>query len=238
LLGGATPDGLRDSFPEEAFGGGFMSRTMLIYEEFPTRYYSRPRQYEDIPDLAEMAKRLAWIAENAQGQYYLSKEATALHDDWYKNWKNTLTQLTDENDVNKQTRLDTIVLRLATLVRAQRYEKGTCISAKDWFLAKSIAAKTLGQSDGATAEVGGGSYQRVLNRCRKKLSMKGRVSRRDLVTSMSKYASVEFVDKVIKQLHEMNLIQTTNSANRHTNGPTYTGKDIYIWKGPTKEELR
>jgi len=236
LLGGATPDGLRDSFPEEAFGGGFMSRTMVIYEEYPTRFYPTPKRFEGIPSQEEAAKRLAWIAENAQGQYYLSEEATRLHEEWYQHWKLSLAHFTDDNEVNRQTRLDTIVLRLSTLIRAQRYEVGTCITAKDWFLAKAIAEKTLGKAGGATAEVGGGIYQKILNRCQKKLSMKGRVSRRELITSMSKYTSAEFVDKVIKQLHEMNLIRTENSMGRKTASPGYTNKDIYVWKGPQKDQ--
>jgi hypothetical protein len=72
------------------------------------------------PNEEELCKRLEWISEHAIGEYDLSKEANRFYDRWYNRWCDEI-----ESDMQYQglkSRFSVMVLKLALLLRVQRYD--------------------------------------------------------------------------------------------------------------------
>src|SRR5690606_1158725 len=78
LWGNTNPREFRNSFPEQAFDGGFPSRTVFVYTDKMPRLYVIPPILKDAPTNTDLANRLGWIAQTALGEYHLSKEAFKL----------------------------------------------------------------------------------------------------------------------------------------------------------------
>jgi hypothetical protein len=83
------------------------------------RVYRRPFIPKYAPSTTELAKRLAWIAENTVGEYDLSPEADAYMEGWYQ----FFSKKKRENPafMAAWSRMDINVYKTALLMRAQRY---------------------------------------------------------------------------------------------------------------------
>ena len=143
LWGATTPDALSASIPPEAFGGGFMSRCVIVEQEDAKRIISRPYYPPSCPDPVEMSQRLMWLMSNKTGEFTLSPEADAYYEEWYVK---DITELrirakkgeTDHRDNRKSIH----VLKLALLLCAQRYDMDRYISIEDLKMAIHIIELT------------------------------------------------------------------------------------------------
>src|SRR5690606_28229640 len=100
LAGGTTPNEMKTGVPQEATGGGFARRTIVVYVSSATRCSAVPPTLPDLPDVNEMAQRLAWMMDTAAGEYRLSQEAFSEHERGYNEWTRNLSDLTDrEQDI-------------------------------------------------------------------------------------------------------------------------------------------
>jgi hypothetical protein len=156
LFGGTTPDSFKNNIPEEAFGSGFMSRIIVIKQDHPTRYFPMPQKVPGAPSTEELAQRLAWIAENSFGGYRFSKEAYSKYSHWYRSFKDSLPN-NPNGDV--LARLDTNLLKLSVLIRAQRYEKGNIITLKDFDDALNLLTDAYGEISDFMKEVSSSSWE-------------------------------------------------------------------------------
>jgi hypothetical protein len=121
LIAGTTLTSFRSSLAEGTRSDGFLSRTVLVYcPRTKGRRFSRPRVVPGAPTQLELAERLAWIAQNTIGEYDLSPEADKYYDHWYNGWRDEL-----ESDAQYQglkSRVNVLVLKVALLLRVQRYD--------------------------------------------------------------------------------------------------------------------
>lgn len=156
FIGGVTPGGLKDSIPESAFGGGFMSRLTTVYCARPTRVFPKPVKLVGVPTVEDLKIRLAWLAVRARGEYDLSESAYKYYADWYYKWDEE--QASNPDDRSLSHRQDVITLKLATIICAQRYNHPVgmehVITRKDYILAEKILVKTLESSARAMDTVG------------------------------------------------------------------------------------
>jgi len=156
FIGGVTPDGLKDSIPESAFGGGFMSRLTTVYCSKPTRVFPKPIKLVGVPSDEDLKIRLAWLAMRARGEYDLSESAYQYYADWYYKWDEEQSNNPDDRAISH--RQDVITLKLATIICAQRYNHPPgmehVITKEDYKLAEKILAKTLLSSGQAMDTVG------------------------------------------------------------------------------------
>lgn len=120
FIAGTTVDGMRSSIPQAAMGDGFMSRTVPIYVPYTKRKYPYPHLAYGAPNTRELARRLAWIASHAIGEYSLSPEADVEYQKWYMHHHKAM----DENPglAGAMSRMDTNLLKVALLCRMNRYE--------------------------------------------------------------------------------------------------------------------
>ena len=123
LIAGTTLTAFRESLSENVRSAGFLSRSVMVYcPSTPGRRFSRPRIVKDAPDEKELSKRLAWIAEHTVGEFDLSPEADKYYDHWYCKWWDDLE--TDTEYQGLRSRIHVLVLKIALLLRSQRYDSG------------------------------------------------------------------------------------------------------------------
>jgi hypothetical protein len=154
LLAATTPSAFKESVPKVAAGDGFLSRCVVIYQNATNRRYSIPRPVEGAPSLEELSMRLAWITEHGLGEFSLSKEAFHMYDDWYKDHKDFIEE--HDNESGLRGRMDINLLKVATLLRMQRYcEEPACvITEADMTDAINLVHITYGMSAELLGELG------------------------------------------------------------------------------------
>lgn len=234
MLSATTPDSMRLTLPETAFGGGFMSRVIVVYNEVPFRIFSKPKFIPGTPTKEELVERLAWIAENCSGEYLFSPEADAFFDDWYFKWKNSLIKGASADMKMTDFRLDTNIRKLAMLIRIQRYEPGNIITLEDVVAAKKILNYTYAFSSRATEEMGP-EQVRFTNLIKRYLQKKGKVIRSLLVRRMSsRGCSTAILDAALWQLLQEELIKVLHDEKEIFN-ITSVGKDEYVWIGSSAD---
>jgi hypothetical protein len=184
FCGATTPDSLKTSIPEEALGGGFLSRLLIAYQDMPTKICSRPKALKGYPTPDTLPPKLAWIAHHAKGEYYLTDEADKYYDSWYHQWKQGMfASLAAESA--SDFRRDTLLLRLALLIRAQEYRHGRDITVENLETAKKLLDFTLRTARPATEDLGMNEYTRFLNIIRRTIGKRGAVQRVELQRMMS-----------------------------------------------------
>jgi len=120
LLAATTAEGFKDSIPNAALGDGFISRCVIVFQEKTTRRFFPPRIVKSAPDVDELRKRLAWIAENAQGEFSFDEEATAYAWEWYNRFRDNIER--DISSAGSKSRMDVILLKVAVLLKIQAYD--------------------------------------------------------------------------------------------------------------------
>jgi len=183
LFGAITPDGMKMSIPEEAFGGGFMSRVIIAYQDTPTKVYSIPKPMPGYPVWEDLMYRLAWIADHAKGEYYLTDDAEVYYDRWYRHWKATM--FSNPDNQHKENRLDSMILRVALLMRVQEYRVGTDITIENITDAKRLLEYTMHSGEHALEDIGATNYGKAYNAVKKFLLKRGSATRKELSQYMS-----------------------------------------------------
>lgn len=234
FLGATTPDGMRMSIPKEAFGGGFMSRCIVVYSEKITRFYPRPFEPPSAPASDDMARRLGWVIGGSWGEYDLSPEANEAHEAWYRPFKLGLLQRS-EAEMHILSRMDTVLLRLATLVRMQRYERGNIITLEDYRAAKSLLTSTLRQSTEVYEDASGGEKGEALSRTRKVLRRQKSTTWKRLQSSLSRYVNSEELEESLQTLYDMGFLKIVRN-NQEIHHPSHKPDTVYLWLGGDNDE--
>ena len=86
LLAGSTPTWMARNFSEDAFGGGFMGRTIFVYQEEGTRI-PWPEKSEELEVLEQMLIVDLQHISRLQGNFFVTTGAKDFYSDWYMNRK-------------------------------------------------------------------------------------------------------------------------------------------------------
>jgi hypothetical protein len=78
-LWASTPDWLITAIPQDAFGGGFMSRLLLIVQQSTDRCFPIPEPPSDSSHLVEGIQRIKGL----KGEMKLTPQARLWYDQWY-----------------------------------------------------------------------------------------------------------------------------------------------------------
>jgi len=111
LLGATNEDHFKDAVPQNAIGGGFIARTIIVYENQRRTINSlmdAPKVTPVIKDLACYLKEIAKI----QGQFKLAPEAR----DWFRDWYGKLSIMDHQDRTGSLERLGDTVLKVAMLL--------------------------------------------------------------------------------------------------------------------------
>ena len=146
MLGATTPSSFQTSMTQEAYGGGFMSRCIVIKESTGYRQYPLPATFKGVPNQEEMANRMAFIAEHAVGEYRLSSGAYDLYAHWYIKFKKHLQAEDPDEILHQDNRRDVNVLKLALIIAAQNYEPRRKILEEDISTSIKVIDYTLNRA--------------------------------------------------------------------------------------------
>jgi hypothetical protein len=232
LIGATTPQHLEESIPEEAFGGGFMSRVVVVYQDIATREYPFPQEVTGGPKVEDLQKALAWIAENAQGEFVLSPEAAAHYEAWYRRFKAYLTKNIEDSKIKMQYRHDVHMLKLAMLIRAQRYEPGNVVELSDLKQAERMMKATYEDSHESIRNVGVTGYTSSLNRVLANIKKYKKRTRRQLLLNIDG-VSADMLTKILEELMQRRQI-TGRIEGKVIKKPSTRSNEIYFYEGGTK----
>jgi len=237
FIGATTPSNIRTSLPEEALGGGFLSRTVTVFQDVPTKIYSIPRALDGYPTPDELVPRLAWIAHHAVGEYELSPEAFTIYDEQYRRWKDRIFNNV-VSEVSGETRYDVILLKLAMLIRVAEYRKGNQISADNIRSAIRILDYTISGSKAATEDIGMNDYARWMNTFKRMMERRGSETRARLQRSLSaRGCKVSEFDMIVSQLVSEDRIIITLNGSKILNSQR-NGAEVYTLTPFELERLR
>ena len=230
LLGATTPQHLETSIPEEAFGGGFMSRTVLVYQQSSTRDFPTPKAVPGGPDIKEMQKRLAWIAETCQGEYVLSKEAHDYYNVWYVKYKKDLAKEANDPKSMMKHRYDLHLLKLALILRAQEYNPGRVIELRHLKNSERLLEATFNTAKHSIQNVGASRDTQTINRVREVLVKHERRTRRQLLTSLSPYGvTAVMLNDALSYLQQCGFLRIRRDG-KDVPDPSSSGSELYEWR--------
>lgn len=225
LFGAITPDGMKMSIPEEAFGGGFMSRVIIAYQDTPTKVYPIPKAMPDYPVWQDLCYKLAWIAMNATGEYYLTEEAEIYYATWYRAWKAAL--FSNPDGQHRDNRIDSLILRVALLLRVQEYRDGQEITVENVKDAQRLLEYTVHSGRYAMDDIGATAYGQSYNTIKKYLLKKGQTTRKELSQYMSCRGIVATeITSVVEQLAVEGVL-TMSINSTLLDRSTGQGKEVY-----------
>ena len=154
LWGATTPDALRETIPPEAFGGGFMSRCVIVEENQASRIIPRPSIPNEVPSTDEMAERLLWLMTTKIGEFTLDKEANDYYDEWYEKDIIALREKAARGESDHRDNRKSIhILKLSLILAAQRYDNDHYIHLDDLKMAIDILEYTMTSSIGTIDDI-------------------------------------------------------------------------------------
>lgn len=230
LFGATTPDAMKDDLPEEVIGGGFLSRCLIISEEQATRYYPLPVRFKGAPDHAELGQRLLWIADNCQGPFTLSKEALQVYNAWYRRFKDSL-HVMKSDDINMRARMDTNLIKLAMIIRAQRYEPGMVITKEDFEYAIKLIDEVYQTASPVLDEVGGTEDYQSLSHVRTYIQRNGSVNRKKLLLTFQKKIGIVKLDNILVTLKQRGEVIFKDKNKADIPLPEGDPGEVYKWIG-------
>ena len=226
LAGAITPTGLEESIPQEALSGGLVSRTVLVFQDIPTKIYSKPQRTAGYPEPADIAPKLAWIQANCRGEYDFTPEAEKLFDEWYYSWKNELiadvTSLRDD-----ENRKDTILRKVAMLMRVQEYRPGNDITLENLQDALRLLNFTMGRSALLMSDVSSSTFLKYVQKIKTYLENHGPTNRRSLLNRFARKFRAEEVTQMINQLISEGVVRVELDGIPRSSA-SGSSKEVYI----------
>lgn len=147
ILGGNTPTGFAEAFPEQAIGQGFFSRLLLVYGEPSGVKFTFPPP-PDLEIQANLITLLHKIKKEVIGEALMTPEATELLHTIYHTWE-SLEDLRFEHYSNRRL---THLIKLCLIVTAARVD--TKIEVRDVLYANTLLTFTEQRMPKALGEFG------------------------------------------------------------------------------------
>ena len=230
LAGAITPTGLEESLPKEALSGGLISRSVIVYQDMPSKIYSRPSRLAGYPELADIGKKLGWIAHNARGEYEFTHEAEEAFNTWYVEWKSHMIA----GDIvirEDETRKDIILRKVAMLLRVAEYRPGTEITLQNFEDAKAIVEFTMSYSARLMVGIGGNEFVKKLAKVKNYLEKRKTVGRRQILNRFGGEIQTQELNILLTQLSEQGFLLTTLDE-KVVQRPTFNLKESYAFSSP------
>lgn len=232
LLGATTQDGFDHSIPNQVTGGGFLSRVIINMMDGPTRFYAHPQVVEAGPTSDDLKKRLAWIAINSIGMYSFSKEAEKKYISWHKKY---IKQYVNGFGIPGRERDNIHVVKLALLIRVQRYEEGKVISVQDVQEAIKLIDDVRRDAVETIRGIGLDEREQTNETIRRFIRRRGDITRRELLRALSSrritanditYALVDLCAN-----GDVEIMRGGKTAPRASSD----GDEVYYWMGGREE---
>jgi hypothetical protein len=111
ILGGSNETNLKDALPNKAIGGGYIARSIVVFEEKPRTISSLVYPPEIQPNIEKYANRLREIS-NMRGEFKFTDSSGKFFDSWYQEFKRG----TPKDRTGTLMRIDETILKVAMLL--------------------------------------------------------------------------------------------------------------------------
>ena len=237
LFACTTPTAITNgSIPPEAFGGGFMSRCVIVRQkpEDIHRIIPIPLIFPDCPDSEEMAKRLNWIMENKIGEYALSPDGYKFYETWYTEEITELRRKAVHGETDSRDNRKTLqILKLAFMLKLQEYSTDRMVTVDNLKQAIAIYNFTHEQASELVEDVAmSGNADGRLLKLRAIVKKAGRdgVLRRDL-SRKHRFKKFE-LDQYIAEFKEREEIkEIVKTTEQKTSNGTPKKEKVWLWIG-------
>lgn len=228
LLAGTTIEGLRNSIPAAAIGDGFLSRVIPVFVSETLREYPHPFVPEKGPNATDIAKALAFVVENTQGEFVLDDEAEEEYCRWYA-W---FAEYKRDNPgiAGILSRMDVNVLKTALLMRAQRYEAiGNVITKADFLDAVCLIDKTYRSLPFLLGQTGEDDLMAIAGRVQVYMMKRKTVTRPKLLSAM-RIGNSDLINMALNELISQGRISVTLDGTTRARASGFS-KEQYFWIG-------
>ncbi len=212
FLGASTPKWLRSSLPEDAVGGGFLARTLFIFQSEPRGLVPHPE--DAVPDgVDEMEKRLLHdlnLIRSLKGEFEFTPEAK----DWYSEWYHAeYKKRTHEDEVDFFARWPQQILKIAMclsiaedneLLLTQKHlaHSDTFLNAVEAQMKPVVSTIVTADSELPTQKIAG-----IIER-------RGKVTHEEIMKYASRYVNSEGVRVILNTLQEAGEIKGYGSPGK------------------------
>ncbi len=214
VLAGSTPKWLRTAIPIEIVGGGFVSRTIFVYQSELRRAVAFPE--DEVPEnfLAMQSKLINDLEHirNLRGRFYFTDEAKEWYRTWYEQWYATdgeiydtdfyarwPTQLLKVGMIISCAERDDLDLRVADLKKAQTIMDSV----------SGLMTDVVGVMSSADSQI---DTQKILGYIKRR----GELSHRQLAQTASRYAKADELARIIQTLIDAGEIEIVTTGARKT----------------------
>lgn len=202
IIAATTPQWLGDNLSKTAVEGGFVARSVFIYEDTPGPLIAFP---ELTPEQVEMKKWLTHdlaIISQLKGRMDFSPEAKEYYKNWYENPKRKMLGFTDSRLKGYYERKHIHVLKVAMALTLARQNTLVLETPVIESAIKMLGAIEPGMRR-AFSSVGNNAHATVLDRVRDMIRMEGKVSYKKLLASFINDVRQEDFDSLVKSLVAM-----------------------------------
>jgi hypothetical protein len=196
MLGATTADSISSNVNSSILEDGFMSRTIMAHiPGFPRK---RDFRYRTACSMADLSKRLLWIAKTQVGAYHLTRDAQEYYSQWYDVFMDKMDKQPEKAGYMIRNR--GLALRIAVLLKMSDYKPGKTVTIEHLKAAFHIIEMTYREvadliSYFANAKVGG-AKKAIMSIVQ--VSRAG-TTRRVLANKISRY-NADTVDEALKEL--------------------------------------
>lgn len=228
MVGGTTPDAVRDSLPKQVAGDGFLSRTIIAYHSSAARRVPIPKPVRGAPSPDELSHRLAWIAEHTHGGYEMNEEALEFYVKWHGAFMDQLEKYPEL--VGIQGREDINLQKLSLLMHAQRYAEDRIITLDDVKDAALVLEGTTTNSMAVLGEISGGPIFKKMQTVARFIAKNKKVTRVKVLQACSKRVSAFDLTNIVNDLRERDLVKIMRGKDE-SNYASSHGEEVYVWTG-------
>lgn len=200
-LAGTTPDSLEKCLPDTAFGGGFASRIMFVYQKDTDRRNALPSVDDTDSDIrAFLIERLKQIAQLG-GQFKLTAGGEKLYRDWY----NSMEMPDDKRLDGYYGRKHDHVLRLAMILSVDR---SFDLEVNEFMIEAAIKALDVLEEymPGALAKVGTADHNVHIERVIRIMTRSKRISHSELLRKNYPYLNSTAFRELMETLIQSGII--------------------------------
>jgi len=236
LIAATTPAGFRDSVPAVAHSDGFVSRCAVVFQNRTARRFRRPVAVTNGPSMEDLRRRLAWVVENAIGEFDLTPEADAYFEHWYD-------RFADRREANPHlagswSRMDILLMQVSLLLRCQRYDadpENRTIELCDIQDADKLLRKTHNEATPLLRNLANGSNPEAIARIEYFLRKQKKPNR--VAVLKGAHVLAADLDAALDQLVQEDRVRIRFNG-KDVNVPTKNGGETYEWVGDiwTEEE--
>ncbi len=199
LLGATTMSWIRNSIPEEAIGGGFTSRIIIVHSKRSGKLIARPQVTPELMALEnDLVKDLNVIRE-LEGEYVLTKNAETLFDDIYEQFVLKSPFLADANLSGYAGRRSTILTKVAMCFAASAGNK-LVLDVEHYVAADNLLQVAESFMPEVMRMVTSSEIGDIVESVARFISLKKRVTHTQLVRRFSNKLNSAAIDEVIRTL--------------------------------------